>query len=113
MTSRSDFDRSTASRLLALAAALCALLQVASGCAFSSRVQTPRSSWEQILATTAIDRALEHVLGASGQVLVGMVHGDIEVVPIASLSDDTDALNRRPRIPPHANWADVASSMGA
>ena len=61
MTTRSDFNRSAASRLLVLSAALCALLHVASGCAFSSRVQTPRSSWEQILATTAIDRALEQV----------------------------------------------------
>ncbi len=42
-------------------AALCALLHVASGCAFSTRVQTPRSSWEQILATTAIDRALKQL----------------------------------------------------
>jgi hypothetical protein len=48
-------------QLLALFAALCALLHIASGCAFSRRVQTPRSSWEQILATTAIDRALEQV----------------------------------------------------
>ena len=61
MTTRSDFNRSAASRLLVLSATLCALLHVASGCAFSSRVQTPRSSWEQILATTAIDRALKQV----------------------------------------------------
>jgi hypothetical protein len=58
MTTRFDCNRSAASRLLVLSATLCALLHVASGCAFSSRVQTPRSSWEQILATTAIDRAL-------------------------------------------------------
>jgi hypothetical protein len=61
MTTRSDFNRSAASRLMVLSATLCALLHVASGCAFSSRVQTPRSSWEQILATTAIDRALKQV----------------------------------------------------
>jgi hypothetical protein len=61
MTTRSDFNRSAASRLLVLSATLCALLHVASGCAFSSRVQTPRSSWEQILATTAIDRALKQL----------------------------------------------------
>ena len=61
MTTRFDFNRSAASRLLVLCATLCALLHVASGCAFSSRVQTPRSSWEQILATTAIDRALKQV----------------------------------------------------
>jgi hypothetical protein len=61
MTTRSDFNRPAASRLLVLSAALCALLHVASGCAFSSRVQTPRSSWEQILATTAIDRALNQM----------------------------------------------------
>ena len=61
MITRSDFNRSTTLRFLVLSAALCALLHVASGCAFSSRVQTPRSSWEQILATTAIDRALEQV----------------------------------------------------
>jgi hypothetical protein len=58
MTTRFDFNRSAASRLLVLCATLCALLHVASGCAFSTRVQTPRSSWDQILATTAIDRAL-------------------------------------------------------
>jgi hypothetical protein len=58
MTTRNDFTRSAASRFLVLSATLCALLHVASGCAFSTRVQTPRSSWEQILATTAIDRAL-------------------------------------------------------
>ena len=61
MNTRSDFNLSAASRLLVLCATLCALLHVASGCAFSSRVKTPRSSWEQILATTAIDRALEQV----------------------------------------------------
>ena len=58
LSSRFVFNRSATSRLLVLSAALCALLHVASGCAFSTRVQTPRSSWEQILATTAIDRAL-------------------------------------------------------
>jgi len=57
MTTRSDFDRPAASRLLVLSA----LLHIAGGCAFSSRVETPRSSWEQILATTAIDRALEQL----------------------------------------------------
>jgi hypothetical protein len=61
MTTRSEFNRSAASRLLVLSATLCALLHVASGCAFSARVQTPRTSWEQILATTAIDRALAQV----------------------------------------------------
>jgi hypothetical protein len=61
MTTRSDFNRSAAWRLLVLSATLCALLHVASGCAFSSRVQTPRSGWEQILATTAIDRALNQL----------------------------------------------------
>jgi hypothetical protein len=61
MTTRSDCSRPAASRLLVLSATLCALLHVASGCAFSARVQTPRSSWEQILATTAIDRALKQV----------------------------------------------------
>ena len=61
MATRSDYVRPTALRLLALSATLCALLHVASGCAFSSRVQTPRSSWEQILATTAIDRALKQI----------------------------------------------------
>ena len=60
-TIRFDFNRSTAWRFLVLSATLCALLHVASSCAFSSRVQTPRSSWEQILATTAIDRALQQV----------------------------------------------------
>jgi hypothetical protein len=61
MNTRSDFNRSAAWRLLVLSATLCALLHVASGCAFSSRVQTPRSGWEQILATTAIDRALNQL----------------------------------------------------
>ena len=61
MTTRSDFDRPAASRLLVLSATLCALLHIAGGCAFSSRVETPRSSWEQILATTAIDRALKQL----------------------------------------------------
>lgn len=61
MTTDSVLNRSAASRLLVLCATLCALLHVASGCAFSTRVQTPRSSWEQILATTAIDRALKQV----------------------------------------------------
>lgn len=61
MVIRSDFNRLSASRLMVRFAMLCALLQIASGCAFSSRVQTPRSSWEQILATTAIDRALEQL----------------------------------------------------
>ncbi len=61
MATRSDHVRSTALRFLVLPATLCALLHVASGCAFSTRVQTPRSSWEQILATTAIDRALKQV----------------------------------------------------
>jgi hypothetical protein len=60
-TTRSDFNRSDTTRLLVLSATLCALLHVTSGCAFSSRVQTPRSSWEQILATTAIDRALKQL----------------------------------------------------
>jgi len=58
MSTRSDCNRSAVWRLLVLCAALCALIHVASGCAFSTRVQTPRSSWEQLLATTAIDRAL-------------------------------------------------------
>jgi len=61
MIARSGFNRPPASRDLVIFATLCALLQLASGCAFSSRVQTPRSSWEQILATTAIDRALEQL----------------------------------------------------
>jgi hypothetical protein len=61
MITCSDFNRSTASRRLVLFAPLCALLHVASGCAFNTRVETPRSSWEQILATTAIDRALKQV----------------------------------------------------
>jgi len=56
-----DSNRSAASRFLVFAAALCALLHVASGCAFSTRVQTPRTSWQQILATTAIDRALKQL----------------------------------------------------
>jgi hypothetical protein len=58
MTTRPDCNRPAVWRLLVLCAALCALLHIASGCAFSTRVQTPRSSWEQILATTAINRAL-------------------------------------------------------
>jgi hypothetical protein len=58
MATRFDCNRSAVSRLLVLCAALCVLLHIASGCAFSTRVQTPRSSWEQLLATTAIDRAL-------------------------------------------------------
>lgn len=58
MTTRFDRKRSAVWGPLVLCAALCALLHVASGCAFSTRVQTPRSSWEQLLATTAIDRAL-------------------------------------------------------
>jgi hypothetical protein len=45
-------------RHLILGCALFALLHLASGCAFSTRVETPRSSWEQILATESIDRAL-------------------------------------------------------
>jgi hypothetical protein len=94
MTTRSDFNRSAASRLLVLSATLCALLHVASGCAFSSRVQTPRSSWEQILATTAIDRALKQVewpevdgksvfmeIGPPGDVLDGLyLQRRIEVI---------------------------------
>jgi len=61
MIACSDFNRSIALRLLVLFATLCVLLPIASGCAFSNRVQTPRSSWEQIRATTTIDRALEQV----------------------------------------------------
>jgi hypothetical protein len=61
MTTRHDCNRSAAWRLLVFSATLCALLHLASGCAFSTRVETPRSSWEQILATTAIDRALEQL----------------------------------------------------
>ncbi|MFV1978156.1 MAG: hypothetical protein ACC649_02275 [Myxococcota bacterium] len=61
MTTRSDCNRPATWRLLVLSATLCVLLHVASGCAFSTRVQTPRSSWEQILATTAIDRALKQL----------------------------------------------------
>jgi hypothetical protein len=61
MPTRPDFDRDAASRSLVFVAALCAALPIASGCAFSSRVETPRSSWDQILATTAIDRALDQL----------------------------------------------------
>ncbi len=61
MTTCFDFNRPSASRLLVLFATLCALLHIASGRAFSTRVETPRSSWEQLLATTAIDRALKQV----------------------------------------------------
>jgi hypothetical protein len=67
MITGSDFNRLTALRPLILFATLCALLQIASGCAFRNRVQTPRSSWEQILATTAIDRALTQVECPSGE----------------------------------------------
>jgi hypothetical protein len=85
MIARSGFNRPPASRHLVILATLCALLQVAGGCAFSTRVQTPRSSWEQILATTAIDRALEQLnwpevddkaiavkIGTPGDVLDGL-----------------------------------------
>jgi len=58
MSIHSRFDRAAFSRFLKLSCAIFALLHLASGCAFSTRVQTPRSSWEQILATEAIDRAL-------------------------------------------------------
>ena len=61
MIIRSGSNRPSASGYLAVVATLLGLLQIASGCAFSSRVETPRSSWEQILATTAIDRALEQL----------------------------------------------------
>jgi len=85
MIARSGSNRPPASRYLVVFATLCALLQVAGGCAFSNRVQTPRSSWEQILATTAIDRALERLewpevdgkaiaveIGTPGDVLDGL-----------------------------------------
>ena len=85
MFTHSGFDRSPVARDLMVFATLCALLQIASGCAFSSHVQTPRSSWEQILATTAIDRALEQLewpevddkaiaveIGTPGDVLDGL-----------------------------------------
>jgi len=58
MTIHSRRDRAAISRFFMLGCALFALVHLTSGCAFSSRVQTPRSSWEQILATVAIDRAL-------------------------------------------------------
>jgi hypothetical protein len=61
MITRPGFSRSATLRFLVTIAVLCVLLHVASGCAFSTRVETPRSSWEQILATTAIDRALAQV----------------------------------------------------
>jgi hypothetical protein len=61
MTTLSNFNRSAASRLLVLSVTLCALLHLATGCAFSNRVQTPRTSWEQLLATTAINRALKQL----------------------------------------------------
>jgi hypothetical protein len=51
-------DRTAFLRILLHGCALFALLHLASGCAYSTRVTTPRSSWEQILATEAIDRAL-------------------------------------------------------
>jgi hypothetical protein len=38
-----------------------AILALLAGCAFSSRVVTPRTAWEQILATEAIDRAAQQL----------------------------------------------------
>ena len=91
MITRSDFNRSTASRRLVLFAALCALLHVASGCAFSTRVETPRSSWEQLLATTAIDRALEQVEWPE-------VNGKSVFVEVGPPGDVLDDLYLRRRI---------------
>jgi len=76
MAAPTDCDRPGTSRRSVFLAAIGALLLIAGGCAFSARVQTPRSSWEQILATTAIDRALKQlewpeVDGASVFVEVG------------------------------------------
>jgi hypothetical protein len=58
MNVHSRRNRAAISQFFLLGCALIALLHLASGCAFTSRVETPRSSWEQILATEAIDRAL-------------------------------------------------------
>ena len=91
MTIRSGFNRPSASRRLVLFAALGALLQIASGCAFSHRVQTPRSSWEQILATTAIDRALEQLEWPE-------VDGKLVSVEIGPPGDVLDALYLQRRI---------------
>jgi hypothetical protein len=48
MITRSDFRQSSIARYLVLFCVLCALLYIASGCAFSNRAQMPRTSWEQI-----------------------------------------------------------------
>jgi hypothetical protein len=37
------------------------LLPLAGGCSFSNRITLPRSAWEQILSTEAIDRALAKI----------------------------------------------------
>jgi hypothetical protein len=61
MATRFDCNRSAVSRLLVLCAALCVLLHIASGCAFSTRVQTPRSSDDLYL-----QRSIEVVLANRG-----------------------------------------------
>jgi hypothetical protein len=91
MSNRPWFDWFPAARSLALGVALCALLQLASGCAFSSRVETPRSSWEQILSTTAIDRAL-------GQLEWPEVDGKTVFVQIGPPGDVLDDLYLQRRI---------------
>ena len=84
MTTRSTFNGSSASRIVVLSCAMAALLHIASGCAFSTRVQTPRSSWEQILATTAIDRALMQLEWPQ----VGSKSVFVEVGPPGDVLDD-------------------------
>jgi hypothetical protein len=91
MTTCSDINRPGALRFLVLSAALCALLHVASGCAFSTRVETPRSSWEQLLATTAIDRALKQVEWPE-------VNGKSVYVEVGPPGDVLDDLYLRRRI---------------
>lgn len=66
---------------------------------------------DRLLAVRLVSHAVTHLTEGTGQVLVGIVHGDIEVVPVASLASQTDPVNRRPSVPPYADWADVAESM--
>ncbi len=47
--------------LLLLGVLSCVVSVLAMGCSFSQPITTPRSAWNQILATGAIDRALKQL----------------------------------------------------
>lgn len=103
------------------ATALARIFEAESGGRFDTRVcvlghlqQGGRPApQDRLLAVRFVDRAVSHLVRGTGAVLVGMQHGDIHLVPVGDLAGQTDEANRRPTVPPHADWEDVASSMRA